>query len=352
MGLWFSSTMARPLRIDVEGGWYHVMSRGIERRTIFLDDSFCLHFLDLLGEMTDRFGVEVHAYVLMDNHYHLIMHTPGANASQAMQWLNVSFSAWSNAKRQRVGHVFQGRFRSTLIDGDGAWLLAASAYVHLNPVRVLALGLGKSANKAESLGLVKPDVEQVRERLRVLREHRWSSYRAYGNYTAAPEWLVTRELLDRAGGRELYRRHMQSYVTRGMDPAEFTGVSERVALGSREFLDRARSWVQSVSPEQPDRSFLTRRIPFEKIVSVVEAVKGDAFADFRNRHGDWGLAMVLFLSRRRSGLTLPQIGEAAGGMAYKTVFAQVKRFQARLKEDPFLRETYEQCQNELSIIEM
>ncbi|MDA0990184.1 MAG: transposase [Verrucomicrobia bacterium] len=343
--------MARPLRIDVEGGWYHVMSRGIERRTIFLDDSFCLHFLDLLGEMTDRFGVEVHAYVLMDNHYHLILHTPGANASQAMQWLNVSFSAWSNAKRQRVGHVFQGRFRSTLIDGDGAWLLAASAYVHLNPVRVLALGLGKAANKAESLGLVKPDVEQVRERLRVLREHRWSSYRAYGNYTAAPEWLVTRELLDRAGGRERYRRHVQSYVTRGMDPAEFTGFPERVALGSREFLERARSCVQSVSSEQPDRSFLTRRVPFEKIVSVVEAVKGEAFADFRNRHGDWGLAMVLFLSRRRSGLTLPQIGEAVGGMAYKTVFAQVKRFQARLKEDPFLREAYEQCQNEMSIVE-
>ncbi len=61
------------------------MSRGIEKRTIFLDDTFRLHFLDLLGEMTDRFGVEVHAYVLMDNHYHLVMRTPGANASQAMQ---------------------------------------------------------------------------------------------------------------------------------------------------------------------------------------------------------------------------------------------------------------------------
>jgi putative transposase len=145
--------MSRPLRIDVEGGWYHVMSRGIEKRTIFLDDTFRLHFLELLGEMTDRFVVEVHAYVLMDNHYHLILRTPGANASQAMQWLNVSFSAWSNAKRQRVGHVFQGRFRSTLIDGAGAWLLGLSAYVHLNPVRVSALGLGKAANKAESLGL-------------------------------------------------------------------------------------------------------------------------------------------------------------------------------------------------------
>ena len=119
--------MVRPLRIDVEGGWYHVMSRGIERRRIFLDKSYNFHFLDLLGEMSNRFAVEVHAYVLMDNHYHLLLRTPAANASQAMQWLNVSYSAWFNAKRQRVGHVFQGRFRSTLIDGNGAWLLDMSA---------------------------------------------------------------------------------------------------------------------------------------------------------------------------------------------------------------------------------
>ena len=323
------------------------MSRGIERRTIFLDDSFCLHFLDLLGEMTDRFGVEVHAYVLVGNHYHLILRTPGANASQAMQWLNASYSAWSNAKRQRVGHVFQGRFRSTLIDGDGAWLLQASADLHLNPVRVSALGLGKSAKKAESLGLVKPDVEQVRTRLRVLREHRWSSYRAYGNYAASPEWLVTRELLDRAGGRERYRRFVQSYVTRGMDPAEFTGFSERVALGSREFLDRARSWVQSVSSEPPDRSFLTRRVPFEKIVSVVEALKGGPMAGFAVRHGDWGLPMVLYLARMHSGLTLNEIGVLTGGMGYKTVYTRIQRFKVRLETDSELKRMTEQCQKEV-----
>jgi REP element-mobilizing transposase RayT len=339
--------MARPLRIDIEGGWYHVMSRGIERRVIFLDDSFCLHFLDLLGEMSERFGVEVHAYVLMGNHYHLILRTPGANASRAMQWLNVSFSAWSNAKRQRVGHVFQGRFRSTLIDGDGAWLLKASAYLHLNPVRVSALGLGKAANKAESMGLGKPDGDKIRERLGVLREHRWSSYRAYGNYAAVPEWLVTGEILARAGGRDRYRRYVQSYVTRGIDPDDFTAFSERVAIGSREFLEQARKWVKSVSEEQPERSFVASRIPFDRIVAVVEQIKGESFADFRNRHGDWGLGVVLYLARRCSGLTLSQLGELAGGMAYKAVFAQVKYTGKRLDKDATVRAIYEQCQKQL-----
>ena len=335
--------MARPLRIDVEGGWYHVMSRGIERRVIFLDDSFRFHFLDLLGEMTARFGVEVHAYVLMTNHYHLIIRTPNANASQAMQWLNLSFSAWSNAKRQRVGHVFQGRFRSTLIDGDGAWLLKASAYMHLNPVRVSSLGLGKAANKAESMGLVKPDKDKIRERLRVLREHSWSSYRAYGNYGSVPEWLVTGDILGRAGGRERYRRFVQSYVTRGIDPDEFTVFSERVAIGSREFLDRARSWVKTVTPEHLNRSFVASRIPFDKIVAVVEHIKGEAFSDFRDRYGDWGMPMVLYLARMHSGLTLGMIGDLAGGKGYKTVSTSIRRFKNRLETDVALQGVLKQC---------
>ena len=339
--------MARPLRIDIEGGWYHVMSRGIERRVIFLDDSFHFHFLDLLGEMTERFGVEVHAYVLMGNHYHLILRTPEANASRAMQWLNVSFSAWSNAKRQRVGHVFQGRFRSTLIDGDGAWLLKASAYLHLNPVRVSSLGLGKAANKAESMGLVKPDKDKIRERLRVLREHRWSSYRAYGNYGALPEWLATGEILARAGGRERYRRFVQSYVTRGIDPDEFTAFTERVAIGSREFLDRARSWVKTVTPEHLNRSFVASRIPFDKIVTVVEQVKGEAFVDFRDRYGDWGMPMVLYLARMHSGLTLGMIGELAGGKGYKTVSTSIRRFKNRLETDVALQGVLKQCTEEM-----
>ena len=83
------------------------MSRGIERRTIFVDDTYCFHFLDLLAEMSERFNVKVHAYVLLGNHCHLILRTPLANVSQAMQWLNVSYSGWFNAMRQRndKGHV-------------------------------------------------------------------------------------------------------------------------------------------------------------------------------------------------------------------------------------------------------
>ena len=124
--------MARPLRVDVAGGWYHVRARGIERRTIFHAPREHEHFLDLLEEMSERYGVEVHAYALLGNHYHLLIRTPRRNASQALQWLNVSYSVWYNKRTNRVGPLFQGRFKSVLIDGEGAWALGASVYVHLN----------------------------------------------------------------------------------------------------------------------------------------------------------------------------------------------------------------------------
>ena len=90
--------MARPLRINVADGWYHITNRGIDRHRIFDDDRDYKHFLDLLSAMSARFVVRVHAYVLMSNHYHLLIQTPGANASQAIQWLNVSYSVYNKQK--------------------------------------------------------------------------------------------------------------------------------------------------------------------------------------------------------------------------------------------------------------
>ena len=162
---------------------------------------------------------------------------------------------------------------------------------------------------------------------------------------------MTGEILDRAGGRERYRRFVQSYVTRGIDPDELSTFSERVAIGSREFLDQARSWVKSVSAEQPERSFLVNRMPFDRIVSVVEQIKGETFDEFRSRHGDWGLSMVFLLARKRSGLTLSELGVQAGGMGYKTVFSRIKYLETRMRKDAALCEIYARCKNQLAISE-
>jgi putative transposase len=102
--------MARPVRIERPGGRFHGTARGNERKALFRDEADRFHFLTLLGELPERFGLNVHAYVLMDSHFHLLLETPEANLSRAMQWLSVSYSVWFNRRHDRVGHLFQGRF--------------------------------------------------------------------------------------------------------------------------------------------------------------------------------------------------------------------------------------------------
>ena len=96
--------MARPTRLEIAGGWYHVVNRGIERRAIFRAEGNYEHFLELLAKAVARFAVRVHGYVLMGNHYHLQLETPRANLSKAMQWLNAAYSIWNNRSGERGWH--------------------------------------------------------------------------------------------------------------------------------------------------------------------------------------------------------------------------------------------------------
>ena len=213
--------MARPLRIQHKGGWYHVVNRGINRGVIFEDDRDREHFLKLLEAVSSRQGLEVHGFVLMENHYHLILHLPEGNLSRGMQWLNVSYSIWFNRRYGRVGPLFQGRYKSVPVEGGG-WLYQLSQYVHLNPVRVRWLGLDKRGRRLEGLGLKgAASAAEANKRLAVLREHRWSSYRFYAGYERAPAWLKTGPILERAGGKDAadrtkrYREGLEGYVRAG-----------------------------------------------------------------------------------------------------------------------------------------
>ena len=343
--------MARPLRVNVKGGWYHITARGIERRAIFCGKSYYRHFVELIEEMSSRYCVEVYAFCLLGNHYHLIIRTPKANASRAMQWLNVSYSAWFNAKRNRVGHVFQGRFNSVLIDNNGSWLLIASEYLHLNPVRTKGMGLGKREKRVESRGLREPTDEEIKKRLDKLSKYEWSSYRTYAGYAGRPKWLYTETILKRSGGREGYRKGVEAHVTRGADPGEFEPLRGRVAIGTAAFIERVKGLVGKVTKEQPDRKFIARRVSFRRIIKIVEKEKGEKWQQFSGRHGDHGRNLVLYLARMRSGLTLAEIGKKAGDIEYKTVGKAVKRFDQTMKEDRRTRSLAKRCLDQMSIVE-
>ena len=106
--------MARALRIEYEGALYHTLSRGNEQRDIFLEDNDRLSFLKAIGEMSQRFDVDIFAYVLMGNHYHLLLRTRKANLSKSMHWLGTTYTRRFNLRHLRIGHLFQGRFKSIL----------------------------------------------------------------------------------------------------------------------------------------------------------------------------------------------------------------------------------------------
>jgi putative transposase len=175
--------MARPLRICIPGGLYHVIARGNARAPIHRDDADRFAFLRILARVVDRFGWLCHAYCLMWNHYHLVVETPRPNLPTGMQQLNGPYARWFNDRHDLCGHVFQARYRSILVQKDDH-LLALCRYVVLNPVRA---GLCRA-----------PD------------EYHWSSYRATAGMAPAEPFLTTDWLLGwfagtRAAAQARYR---------------------------------------------------------------------------------------------------------------------------------------------------
>ena len=329
--------MARPLRVDVEGGIYHVISRGTERGLLFREDKDRIHFLDRLAEAQQRFRLFVYAYVLMDNHFHLIVRTPEANLSQAIQWLKVSYSMWFNAKYDRVGPLFQGRFKSVLVDLDERWLVELSYYVHLNPVRVQRLGLDKPGRAAEDLGVKVPSAEIVAERLVVLRAFCWSSYPYYAGYQRkVPEWLTIDAVLSCVADRADYRKKMEYRICHGIDPVFTEKLKNGIALGRSEFVDRVKD-LCAIDRETAGKRLLRSKISWNDALSAIEKVKGAGWLEFSEMRGDWGRAAVCYLSRKHAGLTLREIGTAAGGMDYAAVCMMLKRFEKRLSSDANVR---------------
>jgi len=328
---------------------YHVISRGTERAPIFRTDEDRNHFMDRLAEAQQRFRLCVYAYVLMDNHFHLVVCTPEANLSRAIQWLKVSYSMWFNAKYRRVGPLFQGRFKSVLVDADASWLLELSYYVHLNPVRVKKLGLDTAGRAAERLGAEVPSPEMAAERLAVLRAYRWSSYPYYAGYRrSVPEWLAINAVLSRVESQAEYRRQMEYRITNGVDPAFLRQLTNSLVLGGAEFLERIKG-LCSADRETSGKRLLRHRITWNDAVCAVEKIRGMQWQEFSRKRGDWGRAAACYIARKHAGMTLRELGEAAGGMDYGAVSMMLKRFEKRLEKDVEARGFLEEAEKVLSV---
>ncbi len=341
--------MTRPLRINLEGGVYHVSARGNERKAIFRDDEDRRHFLELLGQSVERFAWLLQGYVLLENHYHLLVETPRGNLTGGMQWLNVSYSMGFNRRHHRVGHLFQGRFKAVLVDWEH-WGLEVSRYLHLNPIRVKLLGLGKEEQARWRAGVGREaSREVIRARLQNLREYPWSSYRAYLGKSPCPAWLTCERVFGFFPGKSPERRrHYQRFVEGAVRAGEAVEIWKelkgQVLLGEEEFLEGVRQYLQGDEREQPDLVRLRRRVSWEQVVAAVEEVKGEGWEQFRDRRKDWGRDLAFWLAQRHAGMTLKGLAERGGGLDYTTVGYGIKQIERQRLADPRLRKALSQAE--------
>jgi len=204
--------MARPLRIEFAGALYHVTSRGDGQEDIYIDDNDRESFLEVLSDVCDRFNWKVHAYCLMSNHYHLLVETPDANLSQGMRQLNGVFTQRFNRNNKSVGHVFQGRYKSILVEKE-TYLLELSRYIVLNPVRA--------------------------QMVRSAKDWRWSSYRATAGINNAEKWLTVDWILSSFSLKKIIAvKKYREFVSEGRNqPKPWEQLRNQIYLGSDEFVD-------------------------------------------------------------------------------------------------------------------
>ena len=283
--------MPRPKRIHYEGAVYHVTSRGNERRKIVMDDADRWMFVRLLGEMVEENQVVCHAWVLMDNHYHLMLETPGANLSLAMKHLNAVYTQRFNKKHHRTGHLFQGRFKALVVEKD-TYLKELCRYVVLNPVRARMVKHPK--------------------------DWKWSSYRATVGLEKPEKWLEVDWVLGQFGkerreAQKAYKRFVEEGMGRKESPWE--DLCSRVYLGSEKFLNH----VHEVGKKHQHldvpkyQKEVVKQDP-EKIIGQVAksyGIKPEEVLVARARRRE-PKEVAIYLLKKESGLSLKEIGQKMG----------------------------------------
>lgn len=318
--------MARPLRIEYPGAYYHVMNRGLAYSDIFVDNNDRQRFLLLIGETCKLWNVEVYAYCLMNNHYHLLLQTPTVGLSRAMRHLDGVYTQRFNRAHRRDGPLFRGRYRAILIDSD-EYLLGVVRYIHHNPVEA-----GVVSN---------------------IDRYRWSSHWGYLKKRKAPEWLNTELVLSQfdRGRKSLleYQKFMHSKIEQKIQEY-YSNPYFKPLLGSKEFVQ----WVMErigqkgkVDGEKPE----SRQVfgwKMEEIVRATAKVYNKEVAEIgvrRRGEPNEARAMAMYLCRTLGGYKLTEIGRVVGLEKYSSVSTAYLRMKERVSKERKLNRRARQIEN-------
>jgi REP element-mobilizing transposase RayT len=300
--------MSRPLRLEYPGAWWHVLSRGVDRKDIFLNDQDRRRFLRLLAVAIPHFRWRLHAYVLMSNHYHLLVETIEPTLSRGMKKIGGDYATWFNKRHRRVGHLFQGRFRAHLIDSD-EYLLTVARYVVLNPVRAYIVD--------DAL------------------QWPWSSARATAGCAVVPSWLTTDAILGRlqphdpASARQLYRAFIYDAASAKSPWRNLVG---QMYLGNAAFIDRVQQRIDArvCSDEHPRSQTVVRCATIADVRDALNAATGE----LPTKRGSPAVRLAYAaLAHSEALLPLREIG-AALGVSGSGAWRIIRQAQKREQSDP------------------
>lgn len=308
--------MSRPLRIEFPAAVYHVMNRGSARQPTFLEKKDYEEFLKTLADTHGLWGVEVFAYCLMGNHYHVCLRTPEGNLSRVMRHLDGLYTQRFNRAHGRDGPLFRGRYKALVVDAQ-EYLTAVVRYIHLNPVEA---------------GLVKEP-----------QAYPWSSHQAYLRPQTAPKWLSVEELL----GRFASIREFHQFVLSGNEEAIkafYSRGRHSPVLGGEKFLEWLRGRLGRVTWEHPRYERVRLRPSVEKVLSLVAQAYGNGVEDLlkgcRGKENE-ARKVAMYVVKRSCDLTLQEVAERFGVRSYGVVgwachavgskLGSDKRFQNRLE---------------------
>jgi putative transposase len=322
--------MARPIRIEYEGAFYHVTARGNERRKIFFSRKDYEKFKEYLADAREKYRFKLHAYVLMTNHYHLLIETPEKNLSRLMHFINSSYTTYTNIKRKRSGHLFQGRYKSIVIDRD-SYLLELSRYLHLNPVRVNIVG--------------KPE------------DYPYSSYVSY--ISDHGEALISRStILEMFSEKESEaRKRYKSFVENARGEEEespMTKIYGGMILGGEGFI---REILQKIEEGQLEKEAVSHRkalrkpVGSEAVLSVLCKHYGISKEEIKNTERSKARKMCMYLMKKQTVTTTREICELLGNMSYAAAAKMYQRFIKELAEDKGLRKKMEVLRETMSHVE-
>jgi REP element-mobilizing transposase RayT len=318
--------MARPLRLEHENAIWHLTARGNEQRDIFRDDIDRERFLAMLAETIIRFGWKLFSWVLMSNHYHLLVQTPQPNVSRGMHWLNGRYAQWFNRRHGRHGHLFQGRFHGALVEKEG-YLLTVARYVVLNPVR---------AKMVETAA-----------------DWRWSSYRQTAGLETPAPWLDVEDLLEYFGGAN--KRGCDEYVqfiAGGIEqPSPWKDLVGQIYLGSPEWIREVGDRIASAprSAEHPREQLRSGRPEMSDIVAVVaeaiDSTVGQVPSPIRRTSA--AKSVAAFIAFEDGLYRQSEIGAALGIRGRSTVSSAVRRCRDALRTNNPLHQLVDACRHRM-----